>query len=150
MKLVYTHLVEVTARKTRTVSDTVASVLPTAAYVTASATVVIWAASRMYETLKSIRDRRRDMRNFVFAFYAEIDFNTWEMEDFAEHSVDIEAVAAALQADSGLVPHVTDSRHTLIYRNNIDKLSYLDRDLIGDLVAFYGYLEKLKTRIDGL
>ncbi len=112
--------------------------------------ITIWVLTRVTETLQARRERKQERRKYISALFAEIDFNTWEMEQFKRQSENLEAIGAALNANNRLIPHITDSRHTEIYNINLDKITHLKNGLISDVVAYYGQLEKLKTRIDGL
>ncbi|WP_439529730.1 hypothetical protein [Pannonibacter sp.] len=124
--------------------------IPAAAAVTASVSVVIWVATRLFDWIKDWRATRRENRNYIRALYAEIDFNTYDMELFQSQSASIKAVVDKVRSVQDFIPHITDARHTDIYRSDVSKITYVNNDLTGQLVCFYGFLEKLKTQIDGI
>lgn len=124
--------------------------IPAAAAVTASVSVVIWVATRLFDWIKDWRATRRENRNYIRALYAEIDFNTYDMELFQSQSASIKAVVDKVRSTQDFIPHITDARHTDIYRSDVSKITYVNNDLTGQLVCFYGFLEKLKTQIDGI
>ncbi|MFN4010408.1 MAG: hypothetical protein ACK4K8_10675 [Pannonibacter sp.] len=127
--------------------------IPAAAAVTASVSVVIWVATRLFDWIKDWRTTRRENRNYIRALYAEIDFNTYDMQVFVLSSASIDAIVEKVRNDQEFTPHITDAHHTEIYdiyRSNVSKITYFNNDLIGHLVHFYGLLKKIKTQIDGI
>lgn len=120
------------------------------AVITASVAFLIWVMTRIYELARELRLRRSDKRNYITALYAEIDFNTRDMEIFLAASSSIEDAVAQFHADPQFVPHITDARHTDIYARTLTSITHVGKDQIGRIVQFYGLLEKLKAQVDGL
>ena len=94
-------------------------------------------------------ERRETQDNLVRALFAEIDFNTKDMEIF-RLKTPIEAVRERVLADADLVPHITDARHTEIYRNGIGNLHQVSDEILARMVQFYGLLEKIRVQIDAI
>jgi len=111
--------------------------------------VGLWILARGYELFTERRQRKSVGRNFIRALYAEIDFNTRDMELFLSIPFP-PALEMALREDTKLVPHIVDARHTDFYRSNISSLHHVSDDLIGNVVHFYGMLERIASQIDGL
>jgi len=78
---------------------------------------MLWLASRGYESVRRRADAARQRQALIRALFAEIDFNTRDLEIFVRES-DLGAVRRRIleDADGTLVPHITDARHTEIYR----------------------------------
>lgn len=118
--------------------------------VTAFGAFLIWALTRWAELVGTWRAARIGRKNFIRALYAEVDFNTRDLEFFLMNSANISDIEAAMQADPDLLPHITDAHHTIIYSQNIQNMHLLDDSLAARLVLFYGLLEKIKAQIDGM
>lgn len=112
-------------------------------------TVSVWVMSRLVEVSSSIWTRWQARKAYLRALFAEIDFNTHDLEIFVRQTPDMEMMRRRL-AEPAFIPHITDARHTEIYRNQITLLHALDDDLIREVVTFYGTLEKIRVIIDGL
>ncbi|OCP01756.1 MULTISPECIES: hypothetical protein [unclassified Ensifer] len=121
-----------------------------AAAITAAVTVLLWVASRAVEFYLQHRKLNDDKEKFIRALYAEIDFNTSDMEEFIQNPVSLATVIAKIKSDQSFIPHVTDSRHTEIYKSNIELINYAGDGYISDVVYFYGLLERIKGQIDGV
>lgn len=111
--------------------------------------VALWILARGYELFTERRQRKAVRRNFIRALFAEIDFNTRDMELFLSTPFP-PALEMALREDNKLVPHIVDARHTDFYRSNISNLHHVSDDLIGNVVHFYGMLERIASQIEGL
>ena len=121
-----------------------------AALITACTTVSVFLLTRLADWGSAARQRRRLKRRFVIALHAEIDFNTTDMAIFVRDSPPMALVERRIMRDRKLVPHVTDARHTHIYRAGMADISVVDKGLIGQIVHFYGLLDKLSAQVDGL
>lgn len=111
--------------------------------------LLIWIASRIYDFAMRRAERAQESNAFLRALYTEVDFNTADMERFLAESADMRVLEDRLH-DPDFTPHITDARHTDIYRSKLDMLHVLHDGLIGDIVTFYGDLEKVRTQIDGV
>ena len=109
----------------------------------------LWFLSRTFEICHGLLNRRRGRSSVLRSLFAEVDYNTRDMEIFLEQSPQIEDIEVKLH-DSNFVPHITDARQTAIFHANLHLLHHMQDELIQDLVAFYGDLEKLRARIDGI
>ncbi|MGY9046929.1 MAG: hypothetical protein ACKVKF_07650 [Rhodobacterales bacterium] len=109
---------------------------------------VAWVGRIWYEGWQDNRRRARAQDNLVRALYAEIDFNTRDMEEFLEKSPSEAVLRDKMTADPNLVPHITDARHTEIYRCRISELHTVKHETLRRMVHFYGVLEKIKVQID--
>lgn len=119
-------------------------------------TVFLWVASRVFDLVMDYRRRVSDRNAFIRAIYAEVDFNTFDMTRFLDATISLERLHVLFETKPGFVPHITDARHTDIYRNRTTELHFVvedggpDHSLVGDLVRFYGELEKVIHQIEGL
>lgn len=111
--------------------------------------IILWVASRIYELNADVRRSRSELESFLRGLYAEIDFNTADLEIFLHSPIGLEVFREKLESKN-FTPHVTDARHTDIYRKNLHRLDHIKDGLIHDIVSFYGSLDKIKTQIDGL
>lgn len=118
-------------------------------------TVLLWVASRGFDLWVSYRRRVADRDAFIRAIYAEVDFNTFDMTRFLDATVPVERLATLFE-NKDFVPHITDARHNDVYKSRINELHFVvagqadDASLVGDLVRFYGELEKVVQQIEGL
>lgn len=110
----------------------------------------LWLLKEVVEAWRSHRRGVKQQNNLVRALYAEIDFNTCDMEIFLEKSPDEQALREALTANPRLVPHITDARHTEIYRNRINELHSMSDETLAGMVHFYGMLEKIAAKIEAV
>ncbi|WP_373636575.1 hypothetical protein [Yoonia sp. BS5-3] len=119
-------------------------------------TVALWVASRIFDLAMGHSQRRADRNAFVRAIYAEVDFNTFDMTRFLNTKVPLSRFHGLFEQSEAFVPHITDARHTDVYRSRIDELHFVaggvtaNASLVGDLVRFYGELEKVVQQIEGL
>jgi hypothetical protein len=119
------------------------------------ASVLLWFGSRAWELWLEQRRLRADTDAFIRAIFAEIDFNTWDMTRFLKATVPLERLRELLE-QRAFIPHITDARHTEVYRSRIKELHAVvgkgpsDDRLVGDIVRFYGELEKVTQQIEGL
>ena len=121
------------------------------ALVTIAGGALLWFATRAYELWRRAQDRRAQREALIHALFAEIDYNTIDLEDFVRISrPTLETLRTRFQQDPALVPHVTDARHTVIYRERIKEIHDIGERNIAQVVAFYGELEKIKNRIDAI
>lgn len=111
--------------------------------------LAVWALTRLWELAQTSRARSHARDAFLRAIFAEIDFNTRDLERFF-HSAQSEDHFRQRFRDDRFIPHVTDARHTIIYRNGLDQLHVMDNWLISEIVAFYGGLESIAAQIEGL
>lgn len=109
----------------------------------------IWFAKRIIEQRNAAEAQREADMNFIRALYAEIDFNTRDMEIFNRDSADPEKVRDALMANPDRVPHVTDARHTQVYRDRIQDLHIIEDGVMHKTIYFYGLLEKILVQAQG-
>ena len=100
--------------------------------------------------IKRNMDARAARRSMVRALYAEIDFNTRDMERFRRNSPPPEVLSQVLRDNPDRIPHVTDARHTEVYRANIAHLHFVSDNVLQHAVDFYGVLEKVRVQVDGL
>lgn len=130
-----------------------ASLIPpslSAAAITATAGIVIWVISRLYDAWSAHRKTEKDKEKFIRALFAEIDFNTTDMEEFIENPIPENMVINKIMENNDFIPHITDSRHTIFYRSNISDISFSGGYYIADVIFFYGLLERIKGQIDGV
>lgn len=123
---------------------------PTAAIITASGAILVWVLTKIGELARDRRQRKNDTEKYVMALFAEIDFNTRDMEIFLEESASVDAVINKVKSDQKFIPHITDARHISIYSEGISNIHYIGKEQIGALVYFYGLLEKLKNQVAGI
>ena len=84
------------------------------------------------------------------AIYAEIDFNTTDMEIFLTKSPSLSVLRQAMAERDDLIPHITDARYTWFYSSWISEMHVISDDLMSQIVQFYGLLEKIKMHVEGL
>ncbi|MEM9717470.1 MAG: hypothetical protein AAF826_13225 [Pseudomonadota bacterium] len=92
----------------------------------------------------------RERRNLVQALYAEIDFNTSELEVFLGSFGDMEALKQRIEDKATEIPHIADARHTIVYTQNVPRLGILKPAIISRLIEFYGLMNGIKEHIDSL
>lgn len=110
----------------------------------------LWLMKEFVEGWRRSRLAKKQQNNLVRALYSEIDFNTRDMEEFLAKSPNEEKLRDAMSANPKLVPHITDARHTEIYRNRIGELHSMKDTSLSGMVHFYGMLEKIKVQIDAV
>jgi len=120
------------------------------ALITAATAVGLWLLTRWIEFGANYVRSRKERTNLIRSLFAEVDFNTKDLDFFVQNSADISAIEARLNQSEKYLPHITDAHHTIIYASSIPKLHYLDDTLASRLVLFYGLLEKIKAQIDGI
>ena len=102
----------------------------------------------------SNRQRQHDnelaKNNLVRALYAEIDFNTSDMEIFLKESANGVELWQAIKENIHLIPFVTDARHRAFYDNLVGDLWVISDRLMAKIVLFYGLLEKISVQVEGL
>ena len=116
----------------------------------AAVAVFLWVLTRWYETWLAWQHRRQDHSSLIRSLYAEVDFNTRDLQFFLENSADLDAIEKRLRSVDNALPHVTDAHHTIIYSTRVGDLHHLSNDLTARLVTFYGLLDKIKAQIDGI
>lgn len=121
-----------------------------AAAITVGGALAVFTLTKLTELFVAFAAVRRRRSAFIRALFAEIDFNAAELTVFNNKAPSLKRLTAALEEDRDRIPHITDARHTLIYRRNVDDISFLDDSIVKKVVQFYGDLEKLKVQIDGL
>ncbi|MBT0956875.1 hypothetical protein IV417_05725 [Alphaproteobacteria bacterium KMM 3653] len=109
----------------------------------------VWVLSRVFEVWREWVGRQRAKDGYVRALFAEVDFNTADLDAFVAAALDLEDLRRRLE-EKPFVPHVTDAKHTSIYMQNMERLSVLPDPLIRDVVEFYGTLERIREMIEGL
>ena len=72
----------------------------------------IWNIQRFMEDRKNANEKALKQDNLVRAIYAEIDFNTTDMEIFLTKSPSLSVLRQAMAERDDLIPHITDARHT--------------------------------------
>ncbi|OED48703.1 hypothetical protein AB838_09270 [Rhodobacteraceae bacterium (ex Bugula neritina AB1)] len=110
----------------------------------------LWFGKRLYDERKNKRQAEKDKQNLIRALYAEIDFNTRDMEIFLEKSIPQEDLRKILQDKPALIPHITDARHTQIYQARITEVHNIADGALHSLVEFYALLEKIRVQVDGV
>lgn len=121
----------------------------TSALIAAAVSIVLFSANRVLVARQSARDKRRAERRFAAALAAEIRYNVVDLQRFSAESASLDSVAAHIRTHK-TPPHVTDTKHTRIYTENIDKLVSFETATITALVTFYSQLDKLENEIAGL
>lgn len=86
----------------------------------------------------------------IKSLYAEIDFNTKDMEVFLEKSGKKEIVQNKVKSDLKFTPHITDARHVIIYKSKISDLQHMDGQHISLIVYYYGLIDKISATISGI
>lgn len=112
-------------------------------------TILLWILSRVWDIWRDWDKRKKQRAAYIRALFAEIDFNTADMSRFLGSAPAL-SVFEKLFENPHFIPHITDARHTDVYRTSMAELSVLSDDLIGDIVRFYGDLEKVRNQISGL
>ena len=107
----------------------------------------IWNIQRFMEDRKNANEKALKQDNLVRAIYAEIDFNTTDMEI---RSPSLSVLRRAMAERDDLIPHITDARHTWFYSSRISEMHVISDDLMSQIVQFYGLLEKIKMQVEGL
>ena len=118
--------------------------------ITASAALVLWVIKEFVQWRQRALSARQIQINLVRALYAEIDFNVRDMARFRQRSPAPSVWQAKLAQNAGLVPHITDARHTEIYRARMPDIHLISDEVMQATVNFYGLLEKIKSQIDGV
>lgn len=114
------------------------------------AAIGVWWLKREMEDRRDQRQREEARQKMVRAIYAEIDFNTFDMSRFLDQSMTTEALRKVLGERPELVPHITDARHTEIYRNRVADIDAFNGETLHMIVIFYGLLEKIRAQIEGI
>lgn len=109
-----------------------------------------WAIARTYEIYDHRLKSKAQSESNIRALYAEVDFNTRDMEIFLKESSAKESVIRRIRENSEFIPHVTDARHTEIYRSRIPIIHNMGEESIGEIVYFYGLLAKIGSEINGI
>lgn len=130
--------------------DSLTSFLSDKAGITAIVTLLLWIVTRWWELGVALARRRRDRASLIRSLFAEVDFNTRDLDFFVKNSAALDAIAARLRQGDSYRPHVTDAHHTIIYQSRISDLHFLENGLTARLVLFYGLLDKIKAQIDGI
>lgn len=116
----------------------------------ASGGVLVWGIGRGWEVWTQRQTTIQLQKNLVRSLYAEIDFNQRDMELFLRDSPSADVVRAAIKGNPKLIPHITDARHTEIYRNRIGSIHNISDKILRQTVEFYGLLEKIRVQIAAL
>ena len=106
----------------------------------------IWNIQRFMEDRKNANAKVLKQDNLVRAIYAEIDFNTTDMEIFLTKSPSLPVLRKAMAERDDLILHVTDVRQTWFYSSRISEMHVKSDDQMSQIVQFYGLLEKSKCR----
>lgn len=109
-----------------------------------------YAVRQISEIVMARVEERRRRGRFFAALYAEIAYNTADLRRFHETAAPPEVLAAAIKRNATNAAHMTDARHVAIYQSGAASLTELPRSVIGDVVAFYSQLEKIKAQTDAL
>lgn len=129
---------------------TTQSVLSNTALIAAGASIVLWMLTRVYEAVRDGLREKSEQISTIRSLFAEVDFNTRDLEFFLKNSAGMAQIEARLRQSDLYLPHVTDAKHTVIYTSGIGRLYHLPDGITGRLVLFYGLLDKIKAQIDGL
>lgn len=117
---------------------------------TGLAALFVFGASKLWDLLREQRQSERATKSYIRGLFAEIDFNTTDLRRFNAASLDYADLLKAFKSKADLIPHITDARHTVVYADNMSRLSDLPDAFIRDVVEFYGDLEKIREIIAGL
>lgn len=112
--------------------------------------LIVFGLSKLFEIGVFWWKYRSEREKFIRALYAEIDFNTRDMEEFLSNSAGIPQVTEKLRSDSKFLPHITDSRHKEIYKSQIGLIHHTGDDYIGDVVTFYGIMDRISSEVAGV
>ena len=96
----------------------------------------IWNIQRCTEDRKNTHAKVLKQDNLVRAIYAEIDFNTTDMEIFLTKSPSLPVLRKAMAERDDLIPHITDARHTWFYSSRISEMHVISDDLMSQIVQF--------------
>ncbi|MEL7163866.1 MAG: hypothetical protein AAGL96_00220 [Pseudomonadota bacterium] len=118
--------------------------------ISAAVAIGLWVAKEFIQAWLRREDGKKRRDNLVRALYAEVDFNTRDMEIFLSKSPSKDTLKDTMTANPSLVPHITDARHTEIYRSKIAELHGVKDRTLSNMVHFYGMLEKIKMQIEGV
>lgn len=118
--------------------------------IAAALAFLIWIVKETYQTIAEARASKKQQVNLVRSLFAEIDFNTYDMEIFLRRSPDEDQLRTRMAANPSLVPHITDARHTEIYRHRVGELHSVKDTTLAGMVHFYGMLEKIKVQVDAV
>lgn len=121
------------------------------AYFSGLAALLIFALTNLLSFVRSLWRTYRDRGRYIRALYSEIRFNVMDLRNFNKKESSIQKVYDALDADpTGMIPHVTDAKHTHIYKSSVTQLAEVDGHLIGSIVQYYGQLDQIVEMINGL
>lgn len=121
-----------------------------AALMAASTAFTIWVLGHLVAMGVGFWKRSREKEKFIRSLYAEIDFNTADMAIFLAAPICYVTFRERVKLNKDFVPHITDARHTHFYMKNIDSISATGREYVGEVVYFYGVLDKIRAKIDGI
>jgi len=121
-----------------------------AAALTVGVTTMLWIAKEWRSEMEERRKRADEKEKFIRALYAEVDFNTHDMESFILLSASLGEVTRKIRENPDFIPHITDQRHKDVYKSQINLLHHAGDDYIADVVTFYGVMEKIGTEIQGV
>jgi len=110
----------------------------------------IWNIQRFMEDRKNAHAKVLKKDNLVRAIYAEIDFNTTDLEIFLTKSPSLPLWCKAMAERDDLIRHITDARHTWFNSSLISDVHVISDDLMSQIVQFYGLFEKIKIQVEGL
>ncbi|WP_321337701.1 hypothetical protein [Breoghania sp.] len=110
----------------------------------------VFVFSKSYEVTKIIWDDKKEKEKYIRSLFAEIDFNTRDMEIFISDSAPINLVKEKLIEDSSFLPHVTDSRHTDIYKSQINLIHHISDDYLPDVVSFYSIMNQIGVEVSSI
>lgn len=82
-------------------------------YITGAVAVSLRLATPLFERVRDARQRRQDARRLHSRLFAEVDFNTTDMECFLLRSAALPRIRQAVPEDPKLIPHITDARHSV-------------------------------------
>ncbi|MEO1330539.1 MAG: hypothetical protein AAFW46_12825 [Pseudomonadota bacterium] len=116
------------------------------ALVAAAVTLAMFA---LRDVLLPLFAAQRNRREFIAALLAEVEYNIDEIADFRALSAALPVVEAFIRAKN-LPPHITDTRHTRVYRESVERLFTLNPETIRRLIVFYNELDTVSGQIDGL
>lgn len=121
-----------------------------AAALTQFIAILLWLAKEWRTDQEARSKTAVEKEKFLRALYAEIDFNTADMEVFLEFSASVGETKDKIRDDPNFIPHITDSRHMEIYKTQISLLHHAGDDYIADVVLFYGVMEKIRAEVNGV
>ncbi|MEO0343577.1 MAG: hypothetical protein AAF198_09070 [Pseudomonadota bacterium] len=112
--------------------------------------LVLFVLTQVINLITQVSTFYRERKNLVQALYAEVDFNTNELDEFLQSFIDLDGLKTRLEKGTTKIPHIADARHTIVYSDNVSRLGILKPTIIARLIEFYGLMNGIKEHIDSL